>query len=111
MPLRNIFAKWRARDTSRKINAVFQAKMDEGKRCSGSVPYGYKADNGNINDLVIDEEAAQVIRRMYQMILQGHMVSTIKKIFEDEKILTPGTYLRAKGLSNRAIINKDGAYA
>ena len=111
MPLRNIFAEWHARDTSRKINAVFQARMDEGKRCSGTVPYGYKANNGDINDLVIDEEAAQVIRRMYQMILQGHMVSSIVKIFEKEKILTPGAYLNTKNFSKKVWRHKYGMYA
>ena len=89
MPFRNIFAEWHARDTSKKINAVFQAKMAEGKRCSGSVPYGYKAENGDINNLTIDEEAAQVIRCMYQMVLQGHMVSTIKKSLKMRKYSHP----------------------
>ncbi len=66
-PFLNIMNEWYAKDTSKKICTMFRAKMQEGKRGSPSVPYGYLRDPQDKQHLIIDEEAAKVVRRIYQM--------------------------------------------
>lgn len=111
LPIKNMFNEFHSKDTSRKIKAVFQAKMNEGKRVSGAIPYGYRTNNGDINDLVIDEEASIVIRRAYNLVIQGYTAGEIVRIFEQEQVLTPSAYLAEKKLSTRSPMNKDGRYA
>ena len=58
-PFLNIMNEWYAKDTSKKIKAIFQSRMKSGKRCSGAIPYGYKHDPEDKNHLLVDEEAAK----------------------------------------------------
>ena len=67
-PFLNIMNEWYAKDTSKKIKAIFQSRMKSGKRCSGAIPYGYKHDPEDKNHLLVDEEAAKVVRKIYQLI-------------------------------------------
>ena len=57
-PFLNVINEWYAKDTSRKICAIFKSRMSEGLRCSGSVPYGYIRLQGDKQTLVVDDEAA-----------------------------------------------------
>lgn len=61
-PFLNIMNEFYSRDTSNKIKAIFRARMQDGKRCSGSVPYGYVRSPSDKQTLVVDPEAAQVVR-------------------------------------------------
>ena len=63
-PFLNIFSEWYARDTSRKITAVFQAKGKSGKHMTTSAIYGYKSLPEDKDTWIIDEEAASVVRRI-----------------------------------------------
>jgi DNA invertase Pin-like site-specific DNA recombinase len=65
-PFLNIMNEWFARDCSRKIKSVFKARMEKGLGCSGSISYGYLASPEDKDQWVIDEEAAAVVRRIYQ---------------------------------------------
>lgn len=86
-PFMNIMNEWYAKDTSNKIRAVFKARMQNGKRCSGAIPYGYKRDPEDKNHLLIDEEAADVVRRIYQMVLDGMGAKAIAdKLSEDKAV-------------------------
>lgn len=64
-PFLNIMNEWYAKDTSNKIRAIFRSRMQDGKRCSGAIPYGYKRDPEDKNHLLIDDEAAKVVRRIF----------------------------------------------
>ena len=92
-PFLNIMNEWYAKDTSNKIRAVFKSRMQDGKRCSGAIPYGYKRDPEDKNHLLIDEEAAKVVRRIFQMIIDGMGTKAIANKLSEEKVLIPSAYL------------------
>ncbi len=91
-PFLNIMNEWYAKDTSKKIRTMFRAKMQEGKRVSPSVPYGYIRNPEDKQQLIVDEEAAKVVRRIFQMIIEGHGKTEIARILSNEKVLIPAAY-------------------
>ena len=92
-PFLNIMNEWYAKDTSNKIRAIFRSRMQDGKRCSGAITYGYKRDPEDKNHLLIDEEAAKVVRRIFQMIIDGMGTKAIANKLSEEKVLIPSAYL------------------
>jgi DNA invertase Pin-like site-specific DNA recombinase len=102
MPFRNIISEWHARDTSKKIKAVFKSNMENGKRCSGAIPYGYLRNNGDTQDLIIDEEAAEVVRRIFRMVIEGKGVNAIARTLIDEKIPIPSEHWKRIGMEVRS---------
>ncbi len=92
LPFLNVMNEWYARDTSRKIQILFDSRMSQGMRCSGSTPYGYYRIAGDKNTFYIDEEAADVVRKIYDMKLKGNHPSQIAKKLTEEKILIPAAY-------------------
>ena len=102
LPFRDIFAEWHARDTSNKIRAIFKSYMSNGKRCSGSLPYGYKKNNCDVNDPIIDEEAAVVVRRIFNMIIEGKGINHIARTFIAEQIPIPSEYWKRNGMEVRS---------
>lgn len=93
-PFLNIMNEWYARDSSRKIQAIFKSRMQEGKRVSPSVPYGYRRDTQDKQHLIVDEEAAAVVRRVYQMVIDGYGVNGIADILTADKVLIPAAYAK-----------------
>lgn len=93
-PFLNIMNEWYARDASRKIQAVFKSRMQDGKRVSPSVPYGYLRSPEDKQKLIIDEEPAAVVRRIYQMVIEGKGVTAIADILTAEKVLIPSAYAK-----------------
>ena len=91
-PFLNIMNEWYARDSSRKIQAIFKARMQEGKRVSPSVPYGYRRDPDDKQQLIIDPEPAAVVRRIFKLVLEGNGVNRIADILYADKILIPSAY-------------------
>ncbi len=91
-PFLNIMNEWYAKDTSQKIRAIFKAKMQEGKRVSPSVPYGYLRDPQDKQHLIIDPEPAEVVRRIYRLVIEGVGVSAIARQLTDERVLIPSAY-------------------
>lgn len=88
-PFRNIINEWYAKDTSKKIRAVFKAKGMSGKRLSTQVPYGYlKSENG---ELVEDIEVAPVVRLIFQLSAEGNGPGKIARMLQEREIITPGT--------------------
>ena len=88
-PFRNIINEWYAKDTSKKIRAVFKAKGMSGKRLSTQVPYGYLRDKeGN---LTADTEAAPVVRLIFQLAAEGNGPGKIARRLREMEIITPGT--------------------
>ena len=91
-PFLNIMNEWYAKDTSNKIRAVFKSRMQDGKRCSGSIPYGYKRVPGDKQTLHVDEEAASVVRRIFDMAASGASLAQIGQTLSEEKVLIPSAY-------------------
>ena len=100
MPFHNIFNEWYAAQTSKKIRAVWQMKAASGKRVSSTVPYGYMKSPDDKEKWIIDEEAAEVVRKIFSLALAGRGVSQIARQLEQEKILIPTAYKIEKGLSS-----------
>ncbi len=88
-PLRNWFNEFYARDTSKKIRAVKQAKAQKGERVNGEVPYGYIADPNDRNHLIPDIETAYVVKQIFSMYIKGDRICEIQKWLSDNKIFTP----------------------
>ena len=93
-PFLNIMNEWYARDASRKIQAVFKSRMQNGLRVSPSVPYGYLRSPEDKQKLIIDEEPAKVVRRIYKLVIDGYGVRQIATILTKDKILIPSAYAK-----------------
>ena len=103
MPLMNVFNEWHAANTSKKIRAVLEASQRAGKYTNWSYPYGYKAGNDERRTAVVDTEASEVVRRIYDLRLQGFSARSIARILTGEGIPNPATYFTKSdgGKSNR----------
>ena len=99
-PMRNVINEYYAKDTSRKIRAVFKAKGQSGKPLSSRPPYGYKKSEADKNVWEIDEEAAKVVRRIFQLCIEGYGPTQIAKILTADNILIPAAYGLEKGYYN-----------
>lgn len=93
-PFLNIMKEWYAKDTSKKIKAVFKAKMRDGKRVSGAVPYGYYRKPEDKQTLYVDEASASVVRRIFQLACDGMGATAIADTLSEDKILIPSAYAR-----------------
>ena len=91
-PFLNIMNEWYAKDTSKKIRAIFRNRMENGERCSGSVPYGYKRIPGDKQTLYIDPEAAEVVRRIFNMAADAVPTAEIAQRLRDDKVQIPAAY-------------------
>lgn len=100
MPFHNIFNEWYAAQTSKKIRAVWQMKAASGKRVSSTVPYGYMKSPDDKEKWIIDEEAAEIVRKIFSLALAGRGISQIAVQLEREKVLVPTAYKIEKGLSS-----------
>lgn len=92
MPIMNVFNEWHAANTSKKIRAVFEASQRAGKYTNWNYPYGYKAGDDECRTAVIDEEAAKVVRHIFDLRMQGCSVRTIGRKLVEEGIPNPATY-------------------
>lgn len=99
---RDVINEWYVADTSRKIKAVFKSRMEKGLRCSGSVCYGYRASKEEKGEWIIDEEAAAVVRRIFQSVLVGETIASIAKALRAEKIPIPCEHWKRAGEPVRA---------
>ena len=99
-PFLNIMNEFYARDSSRKIQAIFKARMQDGKRVSPSVPYGYRRDPQDKQHLIVDKEAAAVVRRIFQMVIEGYGVKGIADALTADKILIPSAYAKLHNPEN-----------
>ena len=93
LPFLNVMNEWYAKDTSRKIKAIFHSRMEKGERCTGSAPYGFMAAKvDGVYQPVIDEEAAKVIRRIFSMAAEGKSTREIADALTADKVLVPSAY-------------------
>ena len=101
-PFKNVFNEWYARDTSKKIRAVFKAKGNSGKHLTTNPPFGYKKDPNDKDKWIIDEEAATTVRRIFQMYVDGYRISEIGHKLTEEKVETPILYYMNRGIKTNA---------
>ena len=88
-PFLNIVNEWYARDVSRKVRAVNHAKASSGKPLTSILPYGYMRDPDDKNRWLVDEPAAEVVRRIFRMAIDGMGLMQIAKALTMEKVETP----------------------
>ena len=93
-PFLNIMNEFYAKDTSNKIKAVFDARMKDGKRCSGSIPYGYNRLPSDKQTLVVDPVASEVVKRIFLLANEGKSPRAIAEILTEEKVLIPAAYAK-----------------
>ncbi|TQI67334.1 recombinase family protein [Clostridium sp. KNHs216] len=106
-PIRNLFNEWYARDISKKRRISNKIKGNAGEPM-GQPPYGYMKDPENPKRWVVDEKAATVVRRIYQMTIDGFGTEQIAAALEQDSILTPMSYWQTRGV-NRPGKHKDAA--
>ena len=90
-PFRNIMNEYYLRDTSRKIKSVFQAKGKSGKHVTGTVIYGYLWNEAR-DKWIVDPEAAEIVKRIFAMTIDGYGPYQIASKLSEEKILIPAAH-------------------
>ena len=96
-PIRNLFNEWYARDISKKRRISNKIKGNAGEPM-GQPPYGYIKNPNNPKHWIVDDEAAQVVRRVYSMTLEGFGTEQIATQLEKDGVLTPRAYWLTKGI-------------
>lgn len=97
LPFRNIMNEWYAKDTSKKIRSTFKAKGNSGKHVASTTPYGYLKDPEDKNHWIIDEDAAQVVRRIFQMTMDGCGPYQIAKRLKEDQVEIPAVHMARHG--------------
>ena len=96
-PFINIMSEWYVRDCSRKQKAQYQIRGKSGKPVTNTIPYGYKKDPEEKHHWLVDEEAADVVRRIFRLSAEGKGPLTIAKILMNDKVERPSYYLAQRG--------------
>ncbi|MFR2558188.1 MAG: recombinase family protein [Ruminococcus sp.] len=91
-PIKNVVNEMYARDVSKKTKAAKKAKASDGQFIGSKAPFGYKIDPNDRHHLIVDEPAAQVVKRIFRLALEGVGYNKMAKIFREEKVLTPIAY-------------------
>ena len=94
---RDVINEWYVADTSRKIKTVFKSRMEKGLRFSGSICYGYLASKEDKGEWIIDEEAAPVVKRIFQSVLAGESIAAIGRALRAEQIPIPSEHWKRIG--------------
>lgn len=110
-PFLNIINEWYAKDTSKKIRAVFKAKGQSGKPLCTNPPYGYVKDPEEKSRWIIDPEAAEVVREIFSLCVKGYGPTQIAKELTRRQIVNPVAYARRQGLTLPAKTLDDDPYA
>lgn len=99
LAFKNIFNDWYARDCSKKIRAVFKAKGQSGKHLCPPI-YGYKKSDTDKNLWIVDETAAEVVRKIFKLCIDGYGPVQIARILTEQGIPTPTAYALLQGRDN-----------
>ena len=97
LPIQDWFNEMHAKNTSQKVRAVFKNKGNSGLPLTTYLPYGYIKDKDDKNKWLIDEPAAKVVRKIYNLCIQGYGTSQIAKKLKEEGIMTPTEYYNSIG--------------
>lgn len=108
-PFRNIINEWYAKDTSKKIKAVFKAKGMSGVSLCPIAPYGYMRKD-NKGSFIIDPYAADIVRSIFADFAGGKTINEIGRNLRDSKVLIPKAYKKQSGLYNVPDVPADKCY-
>lgn len=97
LPIKNIFNEQYARDISNKIQATIKSKQKAGEFIGSFTSYGYKKSPADKNKLIIDEYAADVVRQIFSLYIQGYGKQKIATILNEDGILCPAEYKQVNG--------------
>lgn len=97
--------EWYAKDTSNKIKSIFLSRMSDGKRCSGSISYGYNRLPEDKQTLVVDPVASQVVKHIFELAAEGLTPPAIARQLTEEKVLI---HRRTPSISPRTMQPKSG---
>ena len=100
-PFLNIINEWYAKDTSKKIRAVMKSKGEAGEHLCTNPPYGYMKDADNPKQWLVDEAAAEVVKRIFALCLEDYGPSQIARILKEEKVITPTIHFQRTGRATR----------
>ncbi|WP_177565170.1 recombinase family protein [uncultured Phascolarctobacterium sp.] len=98
-PFLNIINEWYAKDTSKKIRAVFKSKGQSGKPLCTNPPYGYIKDPNDKLKWIVDKEAAKVVKEAFHLCMQGYGPTQIAKEFTKRRIMNPTAHAKANGIN------------
>lgn len=90
--INGLINEWYCEDLSENVRAVFKSKMRQGQYIGSSAPYGYIKNPKDNHRLIIDDYAANIVRRIFAMYLEGYSKYRISQILNSEKILIPSKY-------------------
>jgi DNA invertase Pin-like site-specific DNA recombinase len=103
-PMRNWFNELHAKDSSKKVRAVKRMQAERGEILGGRPPYGYRRDETVRKGIVPDEEAGEVVRRIFRLCAAGKGPNQIARILTQEQVLNPtNTYYRKTGASHKSL--------
>ena len=103
LPVQDWFNEMHAKNTSKKVRAVFQNKGMSGKPLTTIIPYGYKKNEAEPAQWLIDEEAAEIVRRIFHLCIEGYGPTQIANILFSEGVPTPTEYWQAQGRKTSAL--------
>lgn len=103
-PFLNIINEWYAKDTSKKIRAVMKSKGEADEYLCTHPPYGYKKDSKNPKKWIVDEEAAQVVRHIYALCLEGYGSTQIARILKENNIPVPTAFWLSNGRKPNTVL-------
>lgn len=109
-PFRNILNEWYSDDVSKKVRSALKVRFQNGKFRSGLPPYGYIKDPENHNHLIIDENVAPVVRKIFDLALQGLGTKRIKNQLIKDEVLCPSMYSVSRGDLHYATRYEDEAH-
>lgn len=95
-PIRNWANELQAKDSSKKVRAVKRIQAERGERLGGRPPYGYRKKDSTTKDIVPDEDAAPIVKRIFELCASGKGPSQIARILTQEQVLTPSNYYYRK---------------
>lgn len=97
LPIKNIFNEQYARDISKKVHTAIKTKQKAGEFIGAFTSYGYKKSPTNKNKLIIDDYAANIVRRIFSLYIQGCGKLSIAKMLNEEGVLSPAEYKKNNG--------------
>ncbi len=99
VPMQDLFNEWHAKNTSDKVRRVMQSRGNAGIPLTTSAPYGYKKAPEDKNRWIVDEPAAAIVRRIFQMCVGGLGPTQIAKKLRSEGVMTPSEYFQSVGIN------------
>ena len=100
-PFINIMSEWYVRDCSRKQKAQYQVRGKSGKPVTNTIPYGFKKDPNEKHHWLVDDEAADVVRRIFRLSVEGMGPHKIAEVLMRDKVERPSYYLAKQGRGTR----------